>query len=383
MQPTWFHSYNDSVEGNMSGLIELPMGKIIRSTWLSYGKSLLTKYDAQGKMISAKKICGLNSNLNYIIQKGIYLDGACYYIAYSGNVVHDYMLLKTDTNLNPIWAKRYLDVSGVGLEFQSIHKHDNNIYLSVIQNSTRDNIMLKLDSSGGEAWAKNFSKKNANAIQLRGVVKESNGKLISTGRILTSGIPNQHPILVALDTSFSVLGCEELRTVSESNFTVVSSSENVSTSFNSFSVLSTSIVSNSINNILFENICPWEQRDTTLCQGDSIRINNRYEKVAGIYPDSLISSSGCDSIILRNLIISSIRKPRVFLGDDNVLCSGDSLIIRNKHLTNLIKQWHDNSSLDSFVVYEPGEFWLEEQNRCGITRDTIIIRQEIPPQVYL
>ena len=60
-----------------------------------------------------------------------------------------------------------------------------------------------------------------------------------------------------------------------------------------------------------------------LCYGDSILIGGAYQSIDGIYYDSLISSSGCDSINITTLII----KPEIISLDTTELCAGDSLFV--------------------------------------------------------
>ena len=386
LNPSWFRSYDVTDGGNLPFVIELPSNHVITSNWDPFGKSKLTKYNSKGKVISTKNINGLNSSIIYVIQQGIYLSESCYFIAHSGNAPRNYMVLKTDTNLNPIWAKQYSDASGNILEFQSIKNIYNFLYISGFQNSTKENMIIKIDTSGKINWSKNFPKKQYLGIQLTGIKHESNGIIGLVGRVLSpSGLPSYHPTFFTCDTSASIYGCEELRTISVSNFSVVSSIENNPSSINNFSSTPITISSNSVssNIVTSENLCPWEQKDTTICLGDSILISNQYQKIAGVYPDSLISSSGCDCVVIRNLIVSNEQLPQVNLGNDTTLCDGDQITLQNKIPTTLDKQWQDGSNTINFVVNNSGEYWLMEQNDCGEARDTILINYKSIPQVEL
>ena len=44
----------------------------------------------------------------------------------------------------------------------------------------------------------------------------------------------------------------------------------------------------------------------SICAGDSILLGNTYQTVGGIYDDTLSTSTGCDSIIITELIILSL-----------------------------------------------------------------------------
>lgn len=65
--------------------------------------------------------------------------------------------------------------------------------------------------------------------------------------------------------------------------------------------------------------------DVELCQGDGMTINGAYQTTSGIYPDTLISMMGCDSLVSFDLEII----PSLIL-DTLMICSGDSVLINNQ-----------------------------------------------------
>ncbi len=69
-------------------------------------------------------------------------------------------------------------------------------------------------------------------------------------------------------------------------------------------------------------------RDTSICLGDFIKINNRIYNQTGIYKDTLKAiNKGCDSILLTiNLKIKPERKRLI----DSTICEGKTLIINGK-----------------------------------------------------
>jgi hypothetical protein len=67
----------------------------------------------------------------------------------------------------------------------------------------------------------------------------------------------------------------------------------------------------------------------TICQGDSILVNNNYYSVTGVYYDSLISINGCDSILVTNLNISLNQN----VTNPQSVCFGDSYVINNNVYT--------------------------------------------------
>ncbi len=63
----------------------------------------------------------------------------------------------------------------------------------------------------------------------------------------------------------------------------------------------------------------------TLCDGDSILFNGAYLKSSGIYEALLQSSVGCDSVL--NLSLTVLPSPEVALFGDSIVCQGESTIL--------------------------------------------------------
>ena len=68
--------------------------------------------------------------------------------------------------------------------------------------------------------------------------------------------------------------------------------------------------------------------------------------------------------------ISISAYPQIFLGNDTILCEGESLIL-NASTPKASYRWHNNSKSAMIKVRNTGQYWVEvEQNSC-IVRDTI------------
>jgi len=63
----------------------------------------------------------------------------------------------------------------------------------------------------------------------------------------------------------------------------------------------------------------------SICDGDSVFINNTWYKTEGVYLDSLLSTAGCDSIIVINVSFNPIYE----VHNDIEICYGDSALINN------------------------------------------------------
>ena len=67
----------------------------------------------------------------------------------------------------------------------------------------------------------------------------------------------------------------------------------------------------------------------SICNGDSILLGGNFQTTSGIYTDTLVSSIGCDSILITNLVVSS-----ELFGDTIILRSCDSAVWQGITYTN-------------------------------------------------
>lgn len=68
-------------------------------------------------------------------------------------------------------------------------------------------------------------------------------------------------------------------------------------------------------------------KNFSLCLGDSVLVNNRYLKSAGLYSDTLVNSVGCDSIITVQVTNQSVYYDTV----SNTICNGDSVFVFRRY----------------------------------------------------
>lgn len=64
--------------------------------------------------------------------------------------------------------------------------------------------------------------------------------------------------------------------------------------------------------------------ETTICEGDSVFLQNEFQSVGGIYMDTLLNALGGDSVIETELLIKSIN---LSLGNDTTICDDESIIL--------------------------------------------------------
>lgn len=110
-------------------------------------------------------------------------------------------------------------------------------------------------------------------------------------------------------------------------------------------------------------------------------------------PDSLLVTSATSfSIRVSNacgvasdtFISTLIFAPDVYLGNDTTLCDAVSLALKAGLADNDEQYlWSNNATADSMTASEEGEYWVEVTNKCGTSRDSIMLYQVESPSVDL
>ena len=83
-------------------------------------------------------------------------------------------------------------------------------------------------------------------------------------------------------------------------------------------------------NVTINPIVTTNMPDSIICQGDSVLIFGNYETIAGTYKDTVVASTGCDSILTQTLIVNPTYNQN--LGTVTI-CSGDSALILGNYET--------------------------------------------------
>ena len=74
--------------------------------------------------------------------------------------------------------------------------------------------------------------------------------------------------------------------------------------------------------------------------------------------------------------------PQIFLGNDTTLCTGQNLWLTTKY-KNADYKWGDGSDQDSFLVTEPGKYWVTVETNCFFDVDTINVDYVDLPTQFL
>jgi gliding motility-associated-like protein len=108
----------------------------------------------------------------------------------------------------------------------------------------------------------------------------------------------------------------------------------------------------------------------SICEGEVFSVGTNDYTTAGLFTAVLKTFAGCDSIVTTNLTVNPT--PVFSLGDDLILCPGDSIILSpglgfNKYV------WSDGSFLNNLEVTQPGNYSVTIFNDwCSATDEVTI-----------
>lgn len=131
--------------------------------------------------------------------------------------------------------------------------------------------------------------------------------------------------------------------------------------------------------------------DTILCSGEKLELDVSQDQATYLWHDDstnptfLVSQDGeysvivmVDECISKDTILVQYKSPLTFsLGSDIKICEGETWIL-DAHITddNVDYLWQDNTSSETLEVTESGLYWLQANDDCGATVDSIIILLE-------
>ena len=138
--------------------------------------------------------------------------------------------------------------------------------------------------------------------------------------------------------------------------------------------------------------------DITLCNSNSSTINasninaTSYLWNTGATTSSInVSTTGTYWVDISNgtctdrdsVIVTSNITPNVSLGNDTSACAIQPIIIETNSSVGVDYLWSDNTSSDTLIVNQTGNYWVQVSNVCGNDSDTILVTLEIPPTLNL
>lgn len=113
----------------------------------------------------------------------------------------------------------------------------------------------------------------------------------------------------------------------------------------------------------------------SICNGDEITVGTSSYSAGGNYVDSLINDVGCDSIVFTQIILNNL--PVIYLGNDTLLCDGDSIILDAG--TGMTSYLWSSGETSSFIEAEnQGTYWVQVTDINGCTAaDSVNINFDI------
>ena len=147
------------------------------------------------------------------------------------------------------------------------------------------------------------------------------------------------------------------------------------------------IISDTIN-VNFNPILPINLNlgnDTILCQSQTLLLDVTSPNATYLWQDNSTNptfnitqqgtywvqiTGGC-RIVSDTINVSFILEPLINLGNDTILCQGESLLL-DANIPNSSYLWQDNSTNSSFNITQQGSYWVQITGSCGTISDTII-----------
>ena len=111
-------------------------------------------------------------------------------------------------------------------------------------------------------------------------------------------------------------------------------------------------------------------QNPSICQGEIFQVGINKYTTGGRYTDLLKTSSGCDSIVITTLTVNPI--PFVTLGNDTIICPGD-LITLDPGRGFIRYKWSDGSELSNLQIIQPGKYSVNVFDGLCSASDTIYI----------
>ena len=107
--------------------------------------------------------------------------------------------------------------------------------------------------------------------------------------------------------------------------------------------------------------------------------NNTFNNLsAGLYTGYIKDANGC--IAKDTITVFRLPLPSVFIGNDTLLCVGDSLLLKANPIAGNTYVWQDASTFNQFMLKNAGEYYvtLTNQFNCSISDTINIFTKQLP-----
>lgn len=138
--------------------------------------------------------------------------------------------------------------------------------------------------------------------------------------------------------------------------------------------------------------------DTVICPGNSLVLdatddpgynyvwndgtNSAINTVTTTDSNLVVSVSNGNCTSEDTIIVTVSAQPVVDLGDDSILCPGDTLPL-DAFWPGATYLWQDNSTLSTFNATQTGQHWVQVTDNCGTSTDTIDVNYVVFPLASL
>jgi gliding motility-associated-like protein len=384
------------------------------------GDAFISKLDANGNFVWAKKIgnSAINNEItqphgidldgnNNVYTTGVYLGtqdfdpgSGTYNLSANEGGFNGY-LLKLDAQGNFVWANS-LNGGGSGEGLDLVIDKADNVYVDgdfngtvdfdpgagsfVINNLYDQTVLAKFSADGGFIYASGFEGSSYG----RRMSIDDSMNLYMTGHISgavdfdpgpnvysVTGVSSFTPFVLKLSKCTKIT-MADLHISTCSSYTLNNKTYDSSGTYTQ--VIPNSAGCDSIITLHLTINKKFTEQAKAICEGEAFFAGGANQYSSGTYKDTLSSSSGCDSIVTTYLTVNP--KPLPDLGPDKGLCSNSNLVVTPGSFSDYL--WQDGSTESTFKITAPGLFWVRVTNSFNCSaRDSILVQPISGPADFL
>jgi gliding motility-associated-like protein len=318
----------------------------------------------------------------------------------------DAYLQKLDAQGNLIWVRQIGgDGNDVGADL--VTDNDNNVYaagifygtvdfdpgpgVSSMNNLYDESVMTKFDPNGDFMYAAPFRTIGGGFNLTRRMAIDPLKNIYITGYIAGSTDcdpgPGVYPVTSGGSLAPFVLKLARCTNITTAAITVSACSSytlNNQTYTTSGIYTQTILNTTGCDSVITLNLTinrKFTAQAITICSGQSYFAGGALQTVTGVYVDTLLTQLGCDSVVTTTLQVNSAPEPD--LGADRKLCLNGSAKITPGVFASYL--WHNGSTQPDFSVAGIGTYWVKVTNGfgCSKTDSLKIIAVDTLPRQFM